>query len=256
MNIYQALIPIEREIVKACCEKNICQLDYAEFLFKMNGLIAKTHIQCGFAIDKEAVAFILRDLCDELKKYFSLMTFSEIEIAFRNGWKNTEKDFYGLNEKTYLSWVNAYSQSESRLKAKKMLLEAKENSKMQPAEKTEAEKEEDVRIATLQKFSKFKEGLVFFDWGNPSYNFLEKKGLINFSLERKKTIKKMVEEKRKAHAINEKRINESIEIVVKKALEEDAVISDCKREALNIYFKELVEMEIELIDLLEPQKIL
>lgn len=217
----------------------------------MLGLIGKTFLNTGgnFKEKKEDVNATLDELCDDLQKYNGLLSFSEIEIAFKNGWKKEYGEFYGLNNSTYFLWVNAYTLGESRLRVKKMLSNAKENANMNQPIKSPEEVEYILKAAVLKCFDEFRQGGVIFDAGNVKYNYLDKKGLIKFTKERKDAILTTIKERLRLECLNNKSRSETVEKALKKVLNA-SVLSECKKEALRQYFSELIEMEIELSDLL------
>jgi hypothetical protein len=87
------------------------------------------------------------------------------------------------------------------------------------------------------------------DAGNVKYNYLVKCGLINFTKERKQEIRTIVESRMRTQAIENRQKSESIEKSIAKILPE-SIISESRREALVVFYKDLIETETELIDLL------
>lgn len=237
------LSPQEKEIIQALNEPKIKDIAIEELIKNMFVLIGKTHLNCGFEVDKNQVGLTIDELCSDLKKYNSTLTFSEIQIAFNNGYKKKYGEFYGLNNATYFGWVNAYTWSESRLKAKKTIENGK---KIEEVKLTEQEKEEIVKNGVLKMFEDFKKGLDIFDSGNVVYDYLDKKGHITFTKERKLEIYKSVEERIKNATLMTKERTQSIEKLLLSALEPNKLKSEAKREALKQYFADLVEMNEEL----------
>jgi hypothetical protein len=243
------LTAAEKEIALCCIELKIKELSENTFKTKMLHLIGQTHLNCGFKTDENQVEQTIDELCLDLLKYNSTLSFQEIELAFKNGWKKQYGDFFGLNNATYFQWVNAYTWGEKRLKVKKTLLEAKENEKIEPAKKTEAEIDAIMRDACLRSFDDFKKKILVVDAGNVKYNYLVKCGLINFTKERKQEIRAIVESRMRTQAIENRQKSETIEKSIAKILTE-SIISESRREALVVFYKDLVETETELIDLL------
>lgn len=241
--------PIEQEIVIAFLDKKISALDLPFFKQKMIELIGKTHLNCGFKLDENQLDETIDELCDDLKKYNHLLSFKEIELAFKNGYKKKYGDFFGLNNATYFGWVNAYTWSEVRLKCKKTILNAQKNTNHESEKKTKGEIDEILRNACLKSFEDFKAGISIFDFGNVKYNFLVEIGALNFNKERKREIKEKIEAKLRQEAIENKRRDQSIAKILDSILPE-TIISESKKEALRQFFSDLIEIEEELINLI------
>lgn len=239
----------EKEIAIASICLKLKELEPNDFKSKMLFLIGQTYLNCGFKFDENQVKQTIDELCEDLLKHNFLLSFEEIELAFKNGWKKEYGEFYGLSNATYFDWVNAYAHQEKRLRVKKTLLEAKENSKVEPAKKTQEEIDEILRFACLESFDQFKNGIIVFDAGNVKYNYLVKCGVINFTKERKQEIRTIVESRMRTQAIENRQKSETIEKSIAKILTE-SIISESRREALVVFFKDLVETETELIDMI------
>lgn len=250
-SLFNKLTTVEKEIALATVSPKIKDIEPDKFIFLIDGLIAKTHLNCGFKHDLEQVNSTIDELCEDLKKYNSAITFEEIQLAFKNGYKKQYGDFFGLNNATYFQWVNAYVWSENRLRIKKLLSDAKEKAK-QPEAKiiSEQEANEIMKNACLKSFEYFKLGSVIFDSGNVKYNFLVKMELLNFSKERKNEILARITNKIKSEAVESKNRTESISQVLGK-ISEESLISESKKECLKVYFKDLLDTGIELSELME-----
>lgn len=213
-------------------------------------LIGKTHALCGFPVDEMQIQFTIDDFVSDLKKETRTLSFAEIEIAFKNGYKEIYGKFYGLNNKTYFQWVNGYFYAENRLRVKKLLLDAKENQNKEPIKLSEQEIKEQMKAGILKSFDNFKKGAIILDAGNVQYNFLVNHGLLNFTKERKTEILGQVKLRLKTEAVENKNRTESISSALSKIFPETE-ISEAKKDSLKIYFSELVKMEIEISDLLD-----
>lgn len=238
----------EKEIALACQGEKIKDIDIRAITLFMIGLIGKTFLNTGgdFDKNKEMIDSTVDELAADLKKYNGTLTLPEIEIAFKNGWKKEYGEYFGLNNATYFGWVNAYTWNEKRLRAKKAIENAKESNKVAQPKLSEEEKEEILKKGALKMFADFKAGGSILDAGNITYNFLEAKGLINFSKERKVEILERTKEQMKADAISQKNRTESIDSVLKKVMVDEIIKANAKRNALTLFFSELIEMEAEL----------
>lgn len=252
---FKELTTLEKEIVLALNHSPIKDWKEIDLIDSMIQLIAKTYINCGFKFDESAKNMTnatIDEFCSDLKKYNSGITFKEIEIAFKNGWKNEYGDFFGLNNRTYFGWVNAYTWGESRLKVKKTLLNAQKNENVKPIEISEAEKEEILKKGAIRCFEEFKRtGIIPFS-GFVTYNFLEKKGLINLTKEIKnEIIKKCRERLIEQEKSNLNRGLKEMKLAIEN-LENNSpsLIAESKRESLKLFFQNLIEMDEDLKDLL------
>jgi len=248
----KTLNAFDKEIAVACSEPSIRNFAPNKFVNQMLILIGRTHLNCGFKFEepqKEATNLTIDELCEDLKKYNGSLSFSEIELAFKNGYKKQYGDFFGLNNATYFQWVNAYAYAENRLRIKKLLLEAKEKQNTKP-EKSEAEIKEIIEGGIITAFEQFKKGGLIFDAGNVKYNYLVKIGLLNFTIDRKKEIFERVKERMKQDAIETKANNETIAKALSKIMPEN-VVSQSRVESLKIYFMGLIDTGIEISDILE-----
>lgn len=248
MDILSNLTVIEKEIALACQGEKIKEIDIGVITVFMIGLIGKTYLNTGgdFDKNKEMIDSTVDELCADLKKYNGNLTLQELELAFKSGWKKEYGEYYGLNNATYFGWVNAYTWNEKRLKAKKAIEKAKESNKPTPPKLSDQEKEEILKKGALKMFADFKAGGSVLDAGNITYNFLEAKGIISFSKERKLEILERTKEQMKADAISQKNRTETIENVLKKVMVDEIIKANAKRNALNLFFSELIEMEAEL----------
>lgn len=242
------LTTAEKEIAKACQEPKIKDLPIPIVGAFMNSLIGRTYLNTGGDLDKnrDMVDATIDELVMDLQKYNGTLSLQEIEIAFKNGWKKEYGDFFGLNNATYFGWVNAYTWNEKRLRAKKAVENAKLSGKVQPPKISEAEADEILKNGALKNFRDFKATGQLMDAGNVTYNYLERKGIINFSKERKEEIKSKTIEQMKAEAISQKNRTETIEKVIEKALVPDIIKANSKRNALKLFFTELIEMDADL----------
>lgn len=244
------LTTTEKEIAKASQEPKLSELAIGEITVFMIGLIGRTFLNTGgdFDKNKEMIDATLDELCTDLKKYNATLSLSEIEIAFKNGWKKEYGEYYGLNNATYFGWVNAYTWGEKRLRVKKTLIEAKNKPAEEP-KKSPEEIEYIMKDACLKAFDDYRRGVVVLDGGNVKYKYLFKKGLLKLTDERRKELKEKAEEKLRAEAIESKGKAETIEKALSRVTNE-GIQSEARKLALLQYFQELTENEFELTDLL------
>lgn len=248
----------EKEIVVALLKPKLSEYGKDHLVTLIDSLIHKTHINCGFKVDKEIINQYIDELVSDLLTYHHLLSFQEIEIAFKNGWKGEYGDFMGLNNKTFLTWVTAYRFGVKRAHAKIAMQKAKEI-ELSPTAISEKEKEQIIHDGALSCFNRFFETKILTDYGNITYNHLDKLGKIPFTKEVKDDIMakcrvRLIEEEKMKKLSGEnigkfKTIDDFI-----KNLEEEKrhpkVVSESKREALKQYFIQLIEMDEQLNNLI------
>lgn len=240
----------EKEIAIASSQVKVSHLDKNELKESLLKLVGKTHLDCGFKVDKETLSLTIDTLRDDLQKYNPTLSFQEIEIAFKNGWKKEYGDFFGLNNSTYFQWVNAYAWGEKRLRVKKTLLEAKENQNKEAVKLSKTEQDKILKEACLKSFEDFKNEAILFDAGNVKYNYLVKIGVLNVSLERKKEFMTLAETNLKEIALETKQKTEPIEKCFAKILPQ-SLQSEAKKLALKDFFQGLIDNEFKLTEIIE-----
>ena len=251
---YAHLAIEEKDIVVALRKPKLSEYGKDHLLTLVDGLIHKTHINCGYKADKEIINQYIDELVSDLVKYNGLLSFQEIEIAFKNGWKGEYGEFMGLNNKTFSTWVTAYRFGVKRANAKIAMQKAGENETKKP-EPTEAEKEAIIRESAILKFNEFKTTGSFFGNGNVTYNYLDKKGALTFTKEVKAGFmesarnKLISEEKIKKTDLSNVGKSKAIDDFIKELEETEKhpkVIIEAKQLALTAYFIQLIEMDEEL----------
>jgi len=197
----------------------------------------------------DELSMMINELLRDVKFVGSTLTLSELVLMCQNGSKEAYGQNFGVNVSTINKWMMGMIGDMKRQAAKKSLYDASIPKEETPKEVSD---QEWIRLS-IEAFDKFKKSGVYEDWGNIIYLFLERKGLLNYSNERKAEIKEIVqnrelqrlsaplsmEEKRSFERLKDQLLSGSMDLKGK-----------CRREALLIYFAELAEMEISLEDLL------
>lgn len=244
---FKKLNSLEQEIFKAkITSVRVDSISSKELNNVLIDIIEKTYFLCGMEVDPKYSAIQIPELSNDLRKYFSFLTLSELEIAFKKGCKEDYGKYFGLNYKTYIGWVNSYKNEQSRSNAINAIAESKKELEPKQKELTSEEKVEIMKNGALIKFEDFKLGKLN-DIGNVTYNWLEKKELINFTAQKKKEFMAFAKEQLRADAISGR--STSISKAIEQATSEDKVISMAKKLALNEYFKSLIDMGEELKDI-------
>lgn len=155
-NIFEAIQAlkietIQRQIAIARLKPKISELPSdAEsenlYLNSLKGLIMKTYADCGQVLNYESyivdgveikpIKFQVKELSDDIDKYFVFLTLDEIYIAFSEGVRGVYGEFYGLNNVTYFKWLKSYKESEQRRNALFELNKLREPVKIELPQKT------------------------------------------------------------------------------------------------------------------------
>ncbi len=232
------------------------QIQYADLLSKFSVLIANTHISTGVAYDAQLNerSAIPRTIEGMVLQY-GYLTFAEIEAAFKMGWMPDAPKYYGLCEKTYYEWAEAYAKSETRSNAKKTIQKAKELLLKNPAELTDGQKDEIIKEAMLIAFRNIKEKKSLVVIPSVWYDYLYRAGLISYSPELidsfKAQAKTQLENEKLAEKFESPRFSARIhEYISKLSKEHEDVVARGKQIAVRFYFVSLLEMGEELSDYL------
>ena len=239
----------EKEIALADCGIKIKDIGDDELCSFVLKLVGQTHLNCGQTLDTFRLQETVDELYKDLKKYYSTLSMEEIKLAFTNGYKKEYGEYYGLNNATYFGWVGAYTNNEKRLKVKKIIAEAKIATKVEPVKSAE-EIAYILKAACIKAFDEYRLGKYVVDAGNVKYNFLVSLGIINFSTERKAEILAATKVRLRHEAIANKERAETVEKALSKILD-ITIISEARKDALFVFFKELKESELELSDMMD-----
>lgn len=84
--------------------------DYTEKDLKLKclDLITKTFVELGQSKDDKTLVILAQSLYYDILQDFANLTFEDIEQAFRNGVRHTDK--FVLNVQTYYLWIKAHRQ--------------------------------------------------------------------------------------------------------------------------------------------------
>ncbi len=248
-----------REYEIAKCLQSTMIMDENQLVIQneVTGIVIKSYVDAGFSMDERVISVLVNEIISDLKRnpVFRVLTIDEVKLAFNLGVVNEYGEYMGINRKTYNQWLNGYIKSQDRKNATKKMLP-------KPVEKvlTEYEKEKIVKEVALKAFEFFKINGDYKDYGNATYNYLDRLKLIPITKERKQKIKDEAfefvileyknERDSKKDTIIRSIIDDSInEIELNK--NDHRVIFQAKRMALVVYFKELVEMGMELKDVIK-----
>lgn len=259
INLSPNLNNLERQIVLAQLSKRIRECNVDELTNVVNEAIVKAYFQCGQKPDTKTLVLEVKELLKDLTKYFPTIFLNEIELFFKQGIDGQLGEYYGLNLKTYRQWLRNGATNISRLNAMKIQRQFLE-SQNKPPELSEDDKEKIIEDGVFNLFEIFKNTGYVEDYNNVTYNWLDKRGYIPFSKERKIEIKEQAIKVVKARlqdalltakAKREKEGAKAIRIELDNFLKSDKIIYEAKKIALNIFFKELIETDTTLEDIVE-----
>ncbi len=250
------LLPEERELAHAfngTLVKDIAKNDLEVHLLK---IVENTYLTRGWTYDGAMGAIQAHECVKDIKQYFGTLTIEEIAIAFAKGVRNEYGEYIGLNVATYFIWLRTYMTSSVRTEAKKKQLAYKMEQE-KPKELSEKEKDAILKQGALDAFEKYKKDGTYADLGNPVYNWLDKKGKIPFPIERKKEFMLIAEKNLEVQLQASKDVAADIyerrkieQQLIHLVNEKDKIICEAKRIALCIFFKELIEFDQDIKDML------
>ena len=86
----------------------IKEIETSQLKLKCLDLITKTFVELGQVKDDKTLAILAQTLANDLLEDFSNLTFEDIQQAFRQGIRNTDR--FVLNVQTYYLWIKAHRQ--------------------------------------------------------------------------------------------------------------------------------------------------
>ncbi len=256
-------LPVEvREIATAIIEsKPIKQLHLPDLMDKLTDLIHKTHVSCGFAVKEEKEEIVIyqtQTLATDLAMEYGGLTFKEIEIAFKRGWKGVYGDFMGLSNKTYFKWVKSYCEEESRLRAKKEIQNAQNILLHEDKILTPEQKDNRIREGIVINFDQFKLNpncIVPSAW----YDYLWRKGLIDYSEDLRNKFKETAREQLMHEKLQEHPNSNAKKMITEYILALDNqnnpdLVNRGKSLAVKHWFEFIIAMDDNIVEVLKDAK--
>jgi hypothetical protein len=224
---------------------------------KIKEIIRYLLVMIGFPPEKYPDKTEILVLVDYMMKELRSFSLMDVKIAFTL-YVQQRLDFKGSHyNKFSILFLENIMQSYNRYRVN---LNIKNDTPVDQPEPDAEQIEQINREATLLKFKNYIETGTISDPGNASYNWLDKKGFIRFSIERKKAIF----EEAKKQAISEKSSQLGKELLhegnnvkqIKKeisAIREngDPAVIAAKKMALKEYFNDLIEIDARLDEILD-----
>lgn len=259
-NLSPQLTADEKKIVEAGFTPRIKDVQDKEIYSELIKIIGKSVFEAGQVIEDSKLIGTVNSLMPDLKTYFSTMTLKEIEIACSYGVRKHYGEFMGINVTSIFNWIKSFMVDTQRQQARKKqadyILKLNEPKKL-----TEEEKQKLLTEGSLHLFEVFKSKGYVDDIGNATYNFLDSKGLIKFTIERKNQMVQEAMKSLKNYVSNQ--ILTAVTQIERNSLKGQSegftpkspeVLVKAKKIALNTFFKDLVDTGMELSELLDVNK--
>lgn len=186
-------------------------------------------------------------LLPQVKSELANITLGEIKLFCKLGAQEKYGENMGVNVVAVLRWLHAGMVDAGRVQAKQAI------NPPEPLPKALDYSRKDWIDRICLAFEKYKEMGFYHDFGNPLYDFLEKEGFINFTVERKNEIKAQflakendrLTAKLETTKATEDRTRLQKDIERLRSGQED-LRSKLKREALQVFFQDCVDVDLDL----------
>lgn len=220
----------------------------------INTAIERAIFYLGLKTPENDRTLIKATIFEDIKKHFAELTIGEIGIAIENGSKGKYGEVFGLAPKDVFNWLTQYSESQERKEVKVEL----EKEKDQPKQPTDEEKAQTAWNNLKSAWIFYKENGYFNDFGNSIYQTLLTNDKINFTKDQKEDFRRMAtlnlqkQYNPLQHMGNVVKMNECKAIIEEMKVQGDKstrILVEARKLALNQFFKEMVEMEVEIEDL-------
>lgn len=184
----ESLLPGERPFIEAALNSKIKDLPPGNVVNELVTILTTLFTIAGQKSEPATLAIYADEFYQKLRATYPCITIEEIRAALKKGVYDELGEYFGLNVKTFVSFVRAYLNSEER-KAAKEKFEARLLS-TPSRELTQEQKEQAKKEFVNQLYADFLQGRLITDY-IPSYlcRFLEEKRLIVLTNEEKKEIK-------------------------------------------------------------------
>lgn len=256
--IDNSYLPVsENQIIKSALTGTLVRLAIP---YEIDGVVSvaidKAIFYLGLKTILEDRDMIKITVIDDVKRHFPNLTISEVGIAIENGSKGKYGKVIGLAPKDVFEWLSAYSVSQER---KTQVAELAKHNEPTP-EPTEEQKRQLRWVNMLNAWAAYKKDGAINDHGNAVYNTLVNNGRINYSEEQMSDFIRiakadlMKEYNPLQHVGNFVKANECKAIIAQITSggdENTRVIVAAKKIALNHFFAELAEMQMEITDLFQ-----
>lgn len=207
--ICPALDNVEKEFVTAMLTVPIPKMGQDELFRGILQTVNRSYLELGqmpagttTAERDKSLAAITNLIIIDIKEYFPRLTLDEFNLAVRRGLRFEYGKYYGFNVLSVHKFIESFLACEERemalSKQQRYLQEAKDR-ETEPL--SVEQKWEIMKHGILSQFEAYKSTKVIRDYGNASYDFFAKAGVIQLSNEEKKLIFKEAEEMVKTEAL-------------------------------------------------------
>lgn len=243
----------KQAIIKALNSPKIIDSDFKEFAVAVSAAIEQAVFYLGLNKTDEDRDMLKMAAVNDCQTTFKLLTIAEVALALQNGVRGQYGEVRGMAPKDIYYWLNSYQLDSIRLACKKELA-AKQEVSSEPSD------EEILEIQTYninKAWNDFKRDGYFHDHGNVIYNILDRNKKITFSAEEKKQFMHVAKSQLlKTHDPNKHigddlKMKEVMKIAESIRADENniRIIAEAKRLAVDKFFQNLVDNNIELWDL-------
>lgn len=251
---------LSREL-EALSSEQICKVDEIQLETVLMTAVHKAFRDKGQEVVADQAEYLVDNLTPTVLKACPYIRIAEIPIAIEKGILGDYGDYFGLNVVTFTNFIKSHYASEKRANLAKQT-KHEEQEKQPPSEKEILEKDKEL---LSHAFEHFKKTGYYEDHGNYIYKVAAKKlGLFSLSEERQKQYleegRKKAVEKLKTDMVQKphdrRRITSNINDANQLTKGSDGlklVYKESLQLALMGWFKELVESEIEITELLTEE---
>lgn len=179
---------VDRSIIEAALNDKINEMPPMKVVDELISILVSIYTIAGQKSDPTTLALYADEFYQKLRLSFSFITMQEVATALKKGVYDEYGEYYGLNVKTFVSFIRAYLHSEERKAAKKIF---EEKLLVVPMKEETPEQKEQVKRAFVNElYSDFLDNNLITDY-IPShlFLFLEEKKLIALNNSEKTAIK-------------------------------------------------------------------
>ena len=205
-------------------------------------MLSSVYMLTGFSTpNPKDLGALVAKVTSDLKQYHGGLSVNEVSVCLENGSKDEYGEFMGINVRTITKWLKAYKTSEKRYKTIKDI--EKTSQALPPPGKEYGDQK--MREMSLRYFDSFK------NTGDPGfacvtvYQFLQRTGIVSHPPEVK--IKAFNEAKSRL-LISKNSLAMPLDVLEFRAK------SEAQKELLCDFFKELVDMDMDLMDMFNQQQ--
>lgn len=262
-----SLTQFEKSVVLASKEPRIKDLQRLEVGKKVTEVISSAFVALGSKpMNLEERKILERAIETDLYISFPNITLKEFQIAVYKGsmgdFKIKDDEVIMITPKNVHTWINAYRDFVKKdIIAKQRALEYKKEKENKPDQETiHAQMKEFIEKSIIEPYNLFKieNRYTFDDPANVVYNFLDKLGLIPFTIERKNEIYEQAKEQfRKKHkagttaaeVLHNMKVIKEMEAGSSKIQSELKIMA--KKIALEIFLTDCKEMDMDLGEMIK-----